>query len=120
MSPLLTGSLHREDRKNELKVNRPKDRREKTLMWKLENLECRAGEREEKKTWGGVGVGTQVMQIGEREKALWNGDCRKGLWERLAEDKNAQNGEVLLDSINIRCTTHLDLCPTITEGRTWS
>jgi len=31
-------SLHREDGRNELRVNRPKDRREKTLMLELENL----------------------------------------------------------------------------------
>lgn len=34
----LTGSLHREDGRNELRVNGPKDGREKTLMWELENL----------------------------------------------------------------------------------
>lgn len=42
--------------------------------------------------------------MGEGGKALWNGDCREGLWERQAEDKTTQNGEMLLDSINIRCT----------------
>lgn len=50
----------------------------------------------------------QVMQVGEGGKALWNRDCREGLWERQAEDKTTQNGEMLLDSISIRCTnTHI-------------
>lgn len=38
VTPPPTGFLHRKDGRNELRVNGPKDGREKTLMWELENL----------------------------------------------------------------------------------